>query len=122
MFVWPWHLGALDWGPVWAGYFGLLLYAAAGLGVGMMFSSLTESQIISFFFTAGTLLFLQIIGTVVEAIKGGLGEAIAFVSFQSRYAPFARGLVDTRAVVYFLSVAVLTLLVSFRALESRKWK
>ena len=36
-------------------------------------------------------------------------------------AGFARGLIDTRAVVYFVSVALLTLLVSFRSLESRKW-
>src|SRR3984957_14140978 len=33
MFVWPWHLGALDWGPVWAGYFGLFLFSSAGIAV-----------------------------------------------------------------------------------------
>jgi ABC-2 type transport system permease protein len=122
MFMWPWHLGALDWGPIFAGYLGLFLYGAAGIAIGMLFSSLTESQIIAFFFTAGTLLFLQIIGNVVEALRGWAGDAIAFVSFQTRYAPFARGLIDTRAVVYFVSVATLCLLVAFRALESRKWK
>ena len=51
-----------------------------------------------------------------------VGDAIAFVSFQTRFAPFARGLIDTRAVVYFLSITVLSLLAAFRALESRKWK
>ncbi len=55
MFVWPWHLGALDWGPVWTGYLGLALFSAAGCAVGMLFSSITESQIIAFFFTAFTL-------------------------------------------------------------------
>ena len=49
MFVWPWHLGTLDWGPVWAGYLGLFLYAGAGTAIGMLFSSITESQIIAFF-------------------------------------------------------------------------
>jgi len=43
------------------------------------------------------------------------------VSFQTRYEAFARGLIDTRAVIYFLSVAIVCLLVSFRSLESRKW-
>ena len=52
MFVWPWHLGALDWGPIWAGYFGLSLFCAAGCAIGLLFSSLTESQIIAFFFSA----------------------------------------------------------------------
>ena len=121
MFVWPWHLGALDWGPVWSGYLGLFLFSGAGIALGLLFSSITESQIISFFLTAGALLFLTIIGTVVESIHGVVGDAIAFVSFQSRYMPFARGLIDTRAIVYFLSVTILCLLTAFRSLESRKW-
>jgi ABC-2 type transport system permease protein len=121
MFVWPWHMGALDWGPVWTGYLGLLLFCGAGIAVGMMFSSLTESQIIAFFLTAGMLLGLHIVGNVVEYVHGWPGDAIAFVSFQTRFAPFARGLIDTRAVVYFLSIAILCLLVAFRSLESRKW-
>lgn len=122
MFVWPWHLGALDWGPVWAGYFGLTLFSAAGIALGMLISSLTESQIIAFFFTAGGLALLMVVGTVVESLKGWMGDAVAFVSFQTRFTPFARGLVDTRAVVFFVSVAVVCLLVAFRSLESRKWK
>jgi ABC-2 type transport system permease protein len=121
MFVWPWHLGALDWGPVWAGYLGLFLFSSAGIAVGMLFSSITESQIIAFFMTAGVLLFLTIIHTLVETLHGPVGDAIAFVSFQSRYLPFSRGLIDTRAIVYFLSVTILCLLVAFRSLESRKW-
>lgn len=122
MFVWPWHLGAFDWGPLWAAYLGLLLFSAAGIGIGMMFSSLTDSQIIAFFFTAFTLAGLQVSHYLAEAVKGGLGDAAAFISFQSRYLPFSRGLIDTRAIVYFLSVAIMCLLVAFRSLESRKWK
>ncbi len=121
MFVWPWHMCALDWGPVWTAYLGLFLFSAAGIGVGMMFSSLTESQIISFFMTAAVLTLLYVIGGIVEYVHGWPGDAIAFISFQSRFNSFARGIIDTRPVVYFLSVAVLTLLVAFRSLESRKW-
>jgi ABC-2 type transport system permease protein len=121
MFKWPWHLGPLDWGPVWAGYLGLFLMSAAGTAVGLMFSSATENQIISFFVTAVLLAGLLIIGTVAEAMRGPGGEAIAFVSFSSRFAPFSRGLIDTRSVVFFLSVTVIALLVAFRNLESRKW-
>ncbi len=56
LFVFPFHLGALDWGPVFAGYLGTLLLAAAGLGVGLAFSAVSESQIVAFFFTAVTLI------------------------------------------------------------------
>ena len=121
MFWKPWHLGNLDWGPVWTGYLGLALYCAAGTAMGIMYSTLTESQIIAFFFTAASLVFLHMIGSVVEFVHGWMGDAIAFISFQSRFAPFERGLIDTRAIVYFVSIAVLCLLVAFRSLESRKW-
>jgi ABC-2 type transport system permease protein len=121
MFVWPWHLGSLDWGPVWSAYLGLFLFSSAGIALGLLFSSLTESQIIAFFVTAFLLTLLFIIGSLVQFLPGVLGDAIAFVSFQSRYDPFARGLIDTRAIVYFLSIAILCLLIAFRSLESRKW-
>jgi ABC-2 type transport system permease protein len=121
MFVFPWHLGALDWGPVWAGYLGLFLYSAAGAAVGMLFSSLTESQIIAFFMTFFTLSVVHLLGYFVEFIPGVLGDTVSFLSFAARYAPFERGLIDTRAVIYFVSVAVLCLLFAFRSLESRKW-
>ena len=107
---------------------GRLLRAGALLGggdgaVGLMYSSLTESQIIAFFLTFGSLILsaLYVVGSLVEYVPGGVGDVISFISFQSRFASFARGLIDTRAIVYFLSIAVLCLLVSFRSLESRKW-
>ena len=56
-----------------------------------------------------------------EGVGGTLVDALGFVSFQTRYLSFPRGLIDTRAIVYFLSVTVICLLVSFRSLESRKW-
>ena len=123
LFVGPWHLGALDWGPVWSGYLGVVFFAFAGVGVGLMLSSLTESDVIAFFMTAGALCILYAVGYMVSLIPNGgvLADAISFVSFQTRYASFARGLIDTRALIYFASVAVLCLLVSFRSLESRKW-
>jgi len=122
MFVWPWHLGPLDWGPVWTGYLGLLCYCGAGVAIGMMFSSFTESQIISFFVTALVMLTLWGLGFLVETVPGAAGDTFSFISFQSRFLPFARGIIDTRAVIYFVSIAVVCLLVSFRQLESRKWK
>jgi ABC-2 type transport system permease protein len=122
MFVWPWHLGPLDWGPVWTAYLGLLCYCGAGVAIGMMFSSFTESQIISFFVTAVVMLTLWGLGFLVETLPGAAGDIFSFISFQSRFLPFARGIIDTRALIYFVSIAVVCLLVSFRQLESRKWK
>jgi ABC-2 type transport system permease protein len=126
MFVWPWHLGPLDWGPVWAGYTGLAFFSFAAIGVGMMLSSLTESDVVAFFMTAGALCLLFFVGFMVSSVAWGdhagwLGDSLAFVSFYSRLQSFMHGILDARAVIYFASVAAVCLLVSFRSLESRKW-
>jgi ABC-2 type transport system permease protein len=123
MFLWPWHLGELDWGAFWVGMIGLFLLSATGTAVGLMYSSFTESQILSFFATMLTLTGIYALGTLsaVESLQGWPGDAITFISLQSRFEPFARGLLDTRAIVYFVSLAVLCLVVAFHALERRKW-
>lgn len=126
MFKWPWNLGPLDWGPVWAGYLGCVFFSGAAIAVGMMLSSLTESDVIAFFTTLGVLGFLYAIGWIVSVMHsdsstGFIADGLGFISFQTRFQSFARGIIDTRAIVYFVSVAILCLLVSFRSLESRKW-
>lgn len=118
-----WHLGELDWSPFWVGILGLFLLSAAGTAIGVMWSSFTESQILSFFATALTLIALYAVGsvTIVEFLQGWPGDAISFISLQSRFEPFSRGLLDSRAIIYFLSLTTLGLVVAFRSLESRKW-
>ncbi|MBX3199061.1 MAG: ABC transporter permease subunit [Labilithrix sp.] len=123
MFKWPWHLGELDWGAFWVGMAGLFFLSATGTAVGLMYSSFTESQILSFFATMLTLTAIYALGmlSAVESLQGWPGDAISFISLQSRFEPFARGLLDSRAIVYFVSIAVLCLAVAFHALERRKW-
>jgi ABC-2 type transport system permease protein len=124
MFRFPFHMGAFDWGPFWAGLIGLLLMSAAGIAIGLMYSSMTDSQIVSFFATAVTLMALYGLGPGIQSfqsLKGQAADFVAFFSFQTRYEPFARGLIDTRSIVYFVSIAIFGSLVAFRNLESRKW-
>jgi ABC-2 type transport system permease protein len=118
-----WHLGELDWSPFWVGMLGLFLLSAAGTAIGVMWSSFTESQILSFFATMLTLIILYAVGsvTIVEFLQGWPGDAISFISLQSRFEPFARGMIDSRAIIYFLSLTTLGLVIAFRSLESRKW-
>ncbi len=123
MFKAPWHIGELDWNPFWVGMFGLMLLSAAGTAIGLMWSSFTESQILSYFATMLTLIALYAIGsvTLIEFAQGWVGDALSFISLQSRFDAFARGILDTRAIIYFLSLTALCLMVAFRSLESRKW-
>ena len=121
MFKWPWNLGPLDMGPVYAGYFGLILFCSSAAAIGLLLSSLTDSQAIAFFLTVFVLIVLWFTGTIARLVGGGFGTFLNFVAFDSRLSGFSRGLVDTRDVVFFLSVTALCLVVAFRALERRKW-
>jgi ABC-2 type transport system permease protein len=121
MFKWPWHLGPLDIGPVLTGYFGLLLYSAAIVAIGLMVSALTESQVVAFFVTFIALLLLHQLSIIGEFAPARFGELMRTMSFDTNLQKFSRGLIDTRNVVYFLSITVFCLVMAFRSLESRKW-
>ena len=121
MFKWPWNLGPLDGGPVASGYLGMVLFSAAAVAVGLLISALTESQAVAFFITFFVLGALWLFGDLASKAGGVLAVILNYVSFQSRLNNFWRGLVDSRDVIFFLSVTVLSLMVAFRALERRKW-
>jgi ABC-2 type transport system permease protein len=122
MFRFPWTLGPLDSGPVLSGYVGLILFSAAATALGLLVSSFVESQAIAFFVTVISLLGLWFFDNLAEFVgTGWFATVLRYVSFQTRLSSFWRGLLDSRDIVYFVSVTALSLVVSFRALERRKW-
>lgn len=121
MFWHPWNLGPLDSGPIWAGYVGLILFSAASVAIGLLVSTLMESQAVAFFVTFFVLLVLWFAEAAAMRLSGDLGNTLNFICFQSRLEGFTRGLIDSRDVIFFLSVTVVSLVVAFRALERRKW-
>lgn len=121
MFWLPWNLGPLDTGPVLAGYFGLILFCSTAAAIGLLLSSLTESQSIAFFLTVFVLILLWFTGSLARLVGGAPGNVLNFIAFDTRLSGFGRGLIDTRDVVFFLSVTATCLVVAFRALERRKW-
>ena len=122
MFWQPWNLGVLDSGPVLAGYLGLILYSAAAVSIGLLISALTDSQVIAFFITWALLVLLSFMGFANNIVGPGMARnVIAFVGFDARLTPFARGQIVTRDIVYFISITIACLMAAFRALERRKW-
>ena len=122
MFKFPWNLGPLDGGPVTSGYLGLVLFSSASVAVGLLVSALTESQAVAFFITFFVLGGLWFFGDLASrADNATIAAVLNYVSFQSRLTNFWRGLIDSRDVIFFLSVTGLSLMMAFRALERRKW-
>jgi ABC-2 type transport system permease protein len=115
-------LGNLDWGPVFGGYLGLLLQGATLLAVGLMASSWTENQLVAFFvaLTIGGFLFLA--DRFVLFLPGGIGQVFEWLSIDAHRRSMARGVIDTRDLVYFVTLTLLALMIAFRSLESRRWR
>jgi ABC-2 type transport system permease protein len=114
-------LGHLDWGPVFAGYFALLLEGGAMLAVGVLASSWTDNQLIAFF-TSGMICFVfWIISRFLPFMPQATASIIEWLSFDYHFQDLVRGVIDTRHIIYFLSVIGFSLALAFRSLESRRW-
>lgn len=114
-------LGNLDWGPVFAGYFGMLLQGAALLAIGLMMSSFTDNQIVAFFGALAVSIFFFLIDKFLPFAPSNLAGFFESLSFDAHFESMRRGVLAFRDVIFFLSVAVITLMIAYRSLESRRW-
>ena len=114
--------GDPDIGPIFTSYIGLLLLGSASLAVGLFASSLTTNQLVSAVFAGGLLFALWFLGAVAAFAPGGLGELLSYLSLSSHFPDFMRGVIDTRALVYYLSVTSLFLFFAVRSTEADRWK
>jgi ABC-2 type transport system permease protein len=115
-------ISRVEWGPLIAGYLGVLLLGSSGLALGLFASSLTENQIVAGVAGFGLLLLFWIIGWVQELGAGGWGGVGQFLSMMEHYDSFTRGVIDTRDLVYYLSFIYFFLFLTKRQLESRRWR
>ena len=114
--------GEPDSGPVMSAYLGMILYGAAALAIGMLASSLTSNQIVSAVLGMGTLLILTFIDTLGMRLGGVTGDIILEISMRTHFGDFARGIVDTSHIVYYLSMIAVFLFLAVRSVETRRWR
>ncbi len=112
----------LEWGPLVTGYLGLLLEGAVFIGVGILISSLTENQIVAGVATFGVLLFLWVIAWAADSAGGALGRVLSHLSVTEHFDSFARGVINTKDVIYYLNLTILSLFLTLRSLESKRWR
>jgi ABC-2 type transport system permease protein len=97
-------LGPLDWGPVLTGYLGTLLFAGSLLAVGLLCSTLTSNQIVAFivaFLISATLYFVYWLQFFVPS---GMAPLVEFLSTSSHLENLSRGVIDSRDVLYYLTL------------------
>jgi ABC-2 type transport system permease protein len=115
----------LDAGSVVSTYLGILLLGGMYVSLGCLASALTRSQIIAAMvsFALGISLFLlSFISLAFSRETGWKAQFLAQVGMIEQMQDFARGIVDTRPVVYYVSLTVLFLFLTFKVVESRRWK
>lgn len=111
-----------DPGPIYSGYFGLILYGAAALSVGILTSTLTSNQIIAAVVGTGILIVLYATAFIGDVVTGVWATIFNQLGFTSHFNDFDRGIIDSTHIVYFVTVTALFLFLSIRALESRRWR
>jgi ABC-2 type transport system permease protein len=114
-------LGDVDLGPVFTGYLGLLFMGGVYLAIGVFASSLTENQIVAFLITLLVVLGLFLIDKMLIFLPEGLATTLEYLSVDHHFVSIARGVIDSRDILYFASVLGFSLLLATLSLERRKW-
>ncbi len=115
------RLGDLDWGAVAAGYLGLMLLGSAYAAIGLMASSWTRDQVIAILVAFSLCFFLYLIDQLVGQPTGTAAEIVEYLSTNHHFQNMARGVVDLRDVVYYLSIVAVCLTVAQASIASRRW-
>ncbi|MEK6649879.1 MAG: ABC transporter permease subunit [Bacteroidota bacterium] len=114
-------LGEMDSGPVIGGYVGLLLMAAVYVSLGLLASSLTENQIVAFILGFLFCFVFFMLDKVLIYLPGFLTGIVEYLGADFHYQNIARGVIDTRDLVYFASVTGFALYLSVLSLQRRTW-
>jgi ABC-2 type transport system permease protein len=116
-------VGNIDTGGMWGSYIGLFFLSSGFVAIGVFASSITENQIISFIVAVFLCFFFYLGFDSISnlALFGKVDALIIQLGIQEHYISMSRGVIDTRDVVYFLSLAAFFILLTKTVLESRKW-
>jgi len=116
------YLGAPDNGVIITGYLGLLLMGASYISIGLFVSSLTENQIIAFIGGVVVMFLLTIAGNnlVLFSIPSFLVPTFRYIGMSTHFESITHGVVDSRDIIYYVSVIISFLFLNVRKLESRK--
>ena len=112
-------LGDLDWGPVMAGYLGLFLFSGALLAVGLLCSTWTKNQIVAFIIGFTVCAALYFVFWLQFFVPQFLAPIIEFVSVSFHLDNLARGVIDSRDVIYYLTVVFGALFLAVRSLQEQ---
>jgi len=113
-------LGNMDSGQAVAGYIGLILMAASYLAIGVFASSVTDNQIVAFILALFISFFFFIADKILFFLPGGIAGIFEYLAIEYHFQNVARGVIDSRNLLYFGSVIFFGLLLASHALSRRR--
>ena len=113
-------LGQLDWGPVIGGYIGALLLGASFSAIGLFASSLTRNQIIAFIIGIAICFFLTTLENMLFFLPENLLGFFAYLGANVHFENISKGVLDSRDILYFLSVSFIGLYATNLAMQEKK--
>ena len=114
-------LGDMDHGPVIGGYLGLMLMAGVYVAIGLLASSLTENQIVAFIIGLLLMFAFFMMDKVLIFVPDFMASVVEYLGIDFHFSNIARGVIDSRDIVYFCSLLGFTLYCSVVSLERRNW-
>ncbi len=114
--------GRPDWKPILVGYLGLLLQGACMLAIGTFISTLTRNQIIAAGAAFAVCLLLWVLEWVTAYETSTFGKVIGYLSVVTHFEPFSKGVLDSKDVIFYLSMTFFGLFLTARSMESLRWR
>lgn len=112
--------GSPDYGPIVGGYLGAVFLAAAFTSVGVFASSLSKNQIVSFFIAGTLCILLAMIDVFLVIVPASIVGFFQFFSAQAHFSSIARGIIDSRDLLYFLSLTAVFFTLTVKNVEKRR--
>jgi ABC-2 type transport system permease protein len=121
-FIFLFKYGNPDWKPLAIGYLGLLLQAAALLAIGTFISTLTKNQIVAGAATFGVCLLLWVLEWVSGYETAAWAQVLSYMSVITHFESFAKGVINTKDAVFYVTLTFLGLFFTARSMESLRWR
>ena len=114
--------GNPDLGPIVTSYVGTFLLSGCYLAIGILFSSVTENQIVAGALTFAAGLFFWLISWASQSVGSTLSDMLTYLSLINHYRNFSMGVLNSSDVVYYLSFIGIGLFLTHRVLDSFRWR
>jgi len=112
----------VDFGAIFCGYIGLMFMGAVYSSIGIFASSITSNQIVALIISFFIIFFLFVIKFFLMFVPDFMVGIFQFLSIDYHFSNIIRGVIDTRNIIYFVSLIVLFLKLAQASLENRNWK